>query len=216
MSVQAGERHWVVPEQPVAASTAIIEPDLSNAAPFLAAAAVTGGSVTIPGWPEQTTQVGAIFPGLLERMGARVDAGGGALTVAGTGVLHGIDVDMGDAGELVPTLAATCALADSPSRIRGVGHLRGHETDRLAALVEDVNAVGGDASERPDGLEIRPGARHGGVWRAHADHRMATAGALIGLRTPGVVVDDIQATSKTLPQFARLWSGMLGEGSPRR
>ena len=188
-----------------------IEPDLSNAGPFLAAALVAGGSVSIPNWPSKTTQVGAMFPTLLEHMGANWEIKQGTLILSGDGTVRGIDADLSEAGELTPTIAALAALADSPTRLRGIGHLRGHETDRLAALVAEINRLGGKATELPDGIAIEPAALHGGEWQTYEDHRMATAGAIVGLRVPGVLVEDISVTSKTMPEFAQMWTQMLGE-----
>ncbi|MGN6246488.1 MAG: 3-phosphoshikimate 1-carboxyvinyltransferase [Motilibacteraceae bacterium] len=200
---------WRVEPGPVRALDVVVEPDLSNAGPFLAAAAVTGGAVTVPGWPARTTQAGDAMPGLLEALGAQVERGDGRLTVRGTGRLHGADLQMHDVGELVPTIAAVAALADSPTRIRGVAHLRGHETDRLAALVAELTGLGGDAEETEDGLVVRPAPLEGGVWRSYADHRMATAGAVVGLVVPGVQVEDVATTAKTLPDFPGMWAAML-------
>ena len=204
---------WTVAPGVIRALDTVIEPDLSNAAPFLAAAAVAGGSVTIPRWPAQSTQAGDQFPELLQQMGAQVHRGTDSLTLTGTGSLHGLDVDMSQIGELVPTFAAVAALADSASVIRGVAHLRGHETDRLAALVHDLRALGGSAHETDDGLIIEPTPLHGGIWKSFDDHRMATAGAIIGLRVNGVQIDDIDATAKTLPGFTASWSAMLEQQS---
>lgn len=203
------DRHWEVEEAPIRGRELSVEPDLSNAAPFLSAAAVAGGKVGIPDWPTQTTQVGNRFPALLSHLGAEVEQDRTGLFVRGTGTLHGIEIDLAEAGELVPTFSAVLALADSPSTIRGVGHLRGHETNRLRAIVEDLRALGGRAEELEDGLHITPVRLHGGLWKAYGDHRMATAGALLGLVVPGVVVDDIASTTKTLPNFTDLWTGML-------
>ena len=186
-----------------------VEPDLSNAAPFVAAAAVTGGRVTVPGWPQWTTQAGDEMRDLLDRMGAEVNLEQAGLTVRGTGDLYGLDVDLHDCGELTPVVAALAALADSPSRLRGVAHLRGHETDRLAALARELNALGGDVSEIDDGLVIRPTTMHGGRFATYDDHRMATAGVLVGLRVPGVEVENIDTTGKTLPHFTRRWQAMV-------
>ncbi|MEU8250486.1 3-phosphoshikimate 1-carboxyvinyltransferase [Nonomuraea sp. NPDC048916] len=231
VTVDDGDRHvWRVEPGPIAAMDLTVEPDLSNAAPFLAAAMVTGGAVTIPGWPHQTTQPGDTLRELLARMGATVHlsghpsghpsgaseaaggppaAGSGPLTVTGTGRVHGIDADLREVGELTPTIAALAALADSPSWIRGVGHLRGHETDRLAALVTEINRLGGDAEETDDGLIIRPRPLHEGVFHSYDDHRMATAGAVIGLAVPGIEVANISTTAKTLPEFVQMWTAML-------
>ncbi len=206
---------WVVPATPIRALDITIEPDLSNAAPFLAAALVAGGRVTVGGWPETTTQVGAQLEQLLARFGGTVHREGGALTVdGGLGVrggatLPGVELDLSEAGELAPTLAALAALASGPSRLTGIGHLRGHETDRLAALRTDLERLGGSVTELDDGLAIEPAPLHGGPWLAHADHRMATSGALLGLAIAGVEVDDIATTAKTLPEFPELWAEML-------
>jgi 3-phosphoshikimate 1-carboxyvinyltransferase len=175
---------------------------------------VAGGSVSILGWPESTTQVGDEFDGILQQMGAKISRENGALTINGTGELHGIDIDLSIGGELTPVIAALAALADSPTVIRGVAHLRGHETDRLAALAAEINRIGGIARETADGLEIDPSENlHGAVWRTYEDHRMATAGAIIGLRVPGIEIEDITTTSKTMPNFDQLWLSMLGNKS---
>ncbi|MBB2915530.1 3-phosphoshikimate 1-carboxyvinyltransferase [Streptosporangium becharense] len=201
---------WRVEPGPIAAREFTVEPDLSNAAPFLSAAMVTGGTVTVPGWPASTTQPGDQLRTLLSAMGARVERTPEGLAVTGTGRITGIEADLRDVAELTPAIAALAALADSPSRISGVAHIRGHETDRLAALVAEINGLGGDANETEDGLEIRPRRLTGGIFRSYADHRMATAGAVIGLAVPGVEVEDIATTGKTLPEFASMWTDMLG------
>lgn len=201
---------WHVKPSVITAHDWVVEPDLSNATPFLAAAAVVGGTVTVPGWPEHTTQPGDAFRAILAQLGVTVRWEDGRLNVIGDGTLAGIDIDLHDVGELTPTVAALAALADGPSRLRGIAHLRGHETDRLAALVTEINRLGGAAEETEDGLVIRPAALHGGTWQVYADHRMATAGAIIGLRVPDVEVDDIGSTSKTLPDFPAMWARMLG------
>ncbi len=200
---------WRVEPGPIAGGNVTIEPDLSNAGPFLAAAMVAGGSVTVGDWPTTTTQVGDEFDGILQQMGAKVFRGPEGLTLEGDGNIHGIEIDLSIGGELTPVIAALAALADSPSRIWGVAHLRGHETDRLAALAAEINRLGGIARETADGLEIEPAPLHGGEWHTYEDHRMATAGAIIGLRVDGVVVEDIFTTSKTMPNFAKLWANML-------
>lgn len=187
-----------------------VEPDLSNATVFLAAAAVTGGAVTVPHWNPQSTQPGVQFADILAAMGAEVTHADGALTARGTGALHGVDWDLRDIGELTPTVAALAALADSPSQLRGIAHLRGHETDRLAALTTEITNLGGRCTETEDGLRIEPSSLHGGVWHSYADHRMSTAGAILGLVTAGVQVEDIAATSKTMPDFPALWHTLLG------
>ena len=206
---------WRVEPGPIApghhgTSAVSIEPDLSNAGPFLAAAMVAGGEVTVPGWPTHTTQVGDEFEGILVRMGASVSRSPDGLTIKSSGKIHGIEIDLSIGGELTPVVAALAALADSPTKITGVAHLRGHETDRLAALAAEINRIGGIARETADGLEIGPSENlHGALWRTYEDHRMATAGAIIGLRVPGIEIEDISTTSKTMPDFADLWLKML-------
>lgn len=200
---------WHVEPGPIAARDVRVEPDLSNAAPFLAAALVSGGTVRIPGWPARTTQPGGLLPDLLTRIGGHAEISGDVLTVTGTGEVRGIDLDLHAAGELAPTFAVLAALADSPTRLRGIAHLRGHETDRLAALAREITRLGGQAEETRDGLVITPRPLHGGTFHTYEDHRMATSGALIGLRVPGVEVEDIATTSKTMPGFPALWQGML-------
>ncbi|GEA88612.1 3-phosphoshikimate 1-carboxyvinyltransferase [Cellulomonas cellasea] len=201
---------WRVEPGTIAGRDVRVEPDLSNAAPFLCAAMIAGGTVRVPGWPAQTTQPGGLLPGILERMGATTRLDGDVLAVTGTGRIHGLDLDLHAAGELTPTIAALAALADSPTRIRGVAHLRGHETDRLAALSTEITRLGGQAEQTSDGLVITPRPLTGGTVRTYADHRMATAGALLGLAVPGVRVEDVATTAKTIPDFVGLWSGMLG------
>lgn len=200
---------WVVPAGTLRGRDAAIEPDLSNAAPFLAAAMLTEGSVTIPGWPASSTQPGALLPEILTLLGGRATRRGGALTVTGGPHIAGVDLDLSAASELTPTLFALAAFADAPTTLHGIGHIRGHETNRIEALIANLEALGGRAEELPDGIRILPADLHGGLWRAHHDHRIATAGALIGLRVPGVEVDHIETTAKTMPEFPALWSGML-------
>lgn len=202
---------WHVDPHEIAAVDRDVEPDLSNAAVFLSAALVAGGQVTMPGWPRSTCQPGDRIRDLLAQMGATVEWTGRGLTVSGTGEIHGIDVDLSAVGELAPTVAALAALADSPSRLRGIAHLRGHETDRLAALTSELGALGADVVPTEDGLLITPGPMHGGTFRTFADHRMATAAALIGLRVDGVIVEDVSATDKTLPGFVDRWRSLLGQ-----
>jgi len=200
---------WTVHPGIPAAFNVTVEPDLSNAAPFLAAALVCGGSVTIPDWPERTTQPGDFLRELLPRLGANVSRVGSQLCVTGTGQIHGIDVDLHEVGELTPVIAALCALADGPSTLRGIAHLRGHETDRLAALATQINNLGGQVTETADGLEIFPVKLHGGTFATYSDHRMAMAGSVLGLAVPEIQIEDIATTGKTLPDFANLWSEMV-------
>lgn len=200
---------WRVAPGPISGLDVFIEPDLSNAAPFLAAALVTGGSVTITGWPDETTQVGADLAELLPEFGATVTRDGDSLTVTGGSSIRAVDLDLSRGGELAPTLIALSALADGPSRFRGIGHIRHHETDRLAAIATELTNLGGDVTEHDDGVSVRPRPLHGGVWKSYKDHRTATAGALIGLAVRGVDVVDIATTAKTLPQFPELWQQMV-------
>jgi len=192
-----------------------IEPDLSNAAPFMGAAMICGGSVTITDWPKQTTQPGDELRGIFTRMGATIsfteNKDGSDLTITSDGTIHGIDADLHDVGELTPSIAALCALADSPSSLRGIGHLRLHETDRLAALAAEINALGGDVDEEESALHISPSPLHGGTFHSYEDHRLATAGAMIGLRIPGINVENIETTKKTLPDFPGAWVDLLGQ-----
>lgn len=187
----------------------VIEPDLSNAAPFLSIAMVCGGRVAIADWPKKTTQPGDQLRTILSNMGAEFSFGDNGLTIIGTGKIHGIDVDLHDVGELTPSIAALAALADSPSHLRGIGHLRKHETDRLAALTREINALGGNVVEEETALHINPAPLHGGLFHTYEDHRLATAGAVLGLVVPAVEVENIATTRKTLPDFSGLWSSLL-------
>lgn len=200
---------WRVSPSALLGHDLTIEPDLSNAQPFLAAALVTGGRVTIRDWPERTTQPGDALRGIFTEMGGTCELTDSGLVFRGSGRIHGIDVDLSDVGELTPGIAAVAALADSPSTLSGVAHLRLHETDRLAALTKEINELGGDVTETADGLHIRPRPLHGGVFRTYDDHRMATAGAIIGLAVEGVEIENVGTTAKTLPDFPRMWAGML-------
>ncbi|MFI7063402.1 3-phosphoshikimate 1-carboxyvinyltransferase [Kribbella sp. NPDC050124] len=199
---------WVVAPGPIRATDTAIEPDLSNAAPFLAAAVLTGGEVTVTGWPAQTTQPGDQLRDIFTRFGAEVTRTDDGLTVRGTGRVQGVDLDLGEVGELTPVIAAVAAFADGPSYLRGIAHLRNHETDRLAALEREFNALGGDVTQTPDGLEIRPKPLHGGLFGTYHDHRMAHAAAVLGLLVDGLLIENIGTTAKTLPEFPELWSGL--------
>lgn len=213
-----GTASWRVEPGAIAARELTLEPDLSNAEPFLIAAIIAGGLVSIPSWPATTTQVGAQLAHLLPRFGAvcsldqhgvfRCDGGDGILSGARP---DGVELDLSEAGELAPNLAALCALCSTPSILRGIGHLRGHETDRLAALATELTKIGASVEVLDDGLRITPGEPPSGTthWHSYADHRMATSGALLGLAIPGIRVDDIACTSKTMPEFPTLWAGML-------
>ncbi|GAA4621750.1 hypothetical protein GCM10023108_55850 [Saccharopolyspora hordei] len=200
---------WRVAPGPIRALDVDVEPDLSNATPFLAAAAATGGTVTIPGWPSSTTQAGDAIRDILAQMGAQVRRTDEGLTVTGPAELRAVDLDLHDVGELTPTVAALAALATGRSQLRGIAHLRGHETDRLAALQAELTGLGGAVEQTEDGLVIEPRPLHGGTWHSYADHRMATAGAILGLAVPGVQVEDIATTGKTIPDFPGMWAEML-------
>lgn len=205
---------WVVRPGTVAALDVTVEPDLSNAAPFLAAAALTGGAVTVPHWPSETLQPGAVLPHVLQQFGADITyEDDGALTVTGTDEIDSIEIDLRDASELTPVVAAVAALAADTSHIHGVGHIRGHETDRLAAIATELEALGARVKITDDGLVIHPRLLGGGTWHTYADHRMAQAGALIGLVVEDVVLDDVACTDKTMPEFVPLWTAMLAEAA---
>ena len=200
---------WRVAPGPIRALDRTIEPDLSNAAPFLALAAVSGGEVTVRDWPRETTQAGDRLREILTLMGCEVDHTDDGLRVRGTGPLQGVDLDLHDVGELTPVVAALCALAEGPSHLRGIGHIRGHETDRLAALARELGGLGADVTERADGLSFRPAPLRGGVFHTYADHRMAHAGVVVGAAVDGVLVEDVATTAKTFPDFAGFWAGLL-------
>ena len=193
-----------------------VEPDLSNAGPFLAAALVTGGTLGLPGWPQDSLQAAGPILDVLTRMGARCDVGAEGLTVSGTGTVRGITADLRDVAELAPVLTAAAALADGPSTFTGLAHTRRHETDRLAALAKEINALGGDITELPDGLQVRPrplrAGRGDGPFGTYDDHRMVMAAAVLGLVVPGLRVADAQTVAKTFPQFTDVWADMLGPG----
>ena len=232
VTVDVDEEHhrWRVHPGPVQLpDRVVVEPDLSNAAPFLGAALIAGGTVSVPYWPRETTQPGGLLPGILQAMGAEItwdgrpwseattgeDAPAAAtLTVRGDGMIRGLGrFDMSAAGEIAPSIAALAALADAPTQLVGIAHLRGHETNRLAALVTEIRRIGAEAEELEDGIEIRPVLRerlHGAVMETYADHRMATFAAMIGLTVPDIAVVDVATTRKTIPDFVGLWSAMLG------
>ncbi|MET0757669.1 MAG: 3-phosphoshikimate 1-carboxyvinyltransferase [Mycobacterium sp.] len=207
----AQANRWRVRPGPIAARHWSIEPDLSNAVPFLSAAVVSGGSVRVTGWPSVSTQPADAILSILEKMGSVVRHTDSYLEVQGAPAYGGFEADLHDVGELAPAVAALAVLATpgSVSQLTGIAHLRGHETDRLAALRAEINGVGGQCEETPDGLVITAAPLHGGTWRSYADHRMAMAGAIVGLRAPGVEVEDIGTTAKTLPEFPQLWADML-------
>jgi 3-phosphoshikimate 1-carboxyvinyltransferase len=202
---------WVVTPGAIQPLDVTIEPDLSNAAPFLAAAAITGGTVTIPNWPVRTLQPGDAIREILQDFGARVDLDGSNLEVQGTDQLHAVDLDLSESAELTPVVAALAALADDTSHLRGIAHIRGHETDRLAALETELDRLGSHVRQTHDGLIIHPRILGGDLWHTYADHRMAQAGALLGLLVPEIVLDDIGCTGKTMPEFEQLWTKMIND-----
>ena len=208
-----GRREWHVAPGELAGQDLVIEPDLSNAAPFMAAAMISGGEVIISDWPKHTAQPGDQLRNIFTKMGAKIEFVGSDLKISGTGNIHGIDIDLHDVGELTPSIAAVAALADSPSSLRGIGHLRLHETDRLAALATELNALGGDVDEEESALHISPTPLHSGVFHTYDDHRLATAGAMIGLAIDGIQVENIATTQKTLPDFPGTWQQMLDSKS---
>lgn len=208
-----GVGQWRLEPGPIRSRTVDIEPDLSNAAPFLAAAVVTGGMITIEGWPETTHQVGSHLLEILPQFGASVIREGTRVSVSGPDRLNGVRLDLTTGGELAPALVALAACAQTPSEFTGIGHIRHHETDRLAALTTEINALGGSVTEHEDGLIVQPSPLSPGIWHSYEDHRMATAGAIIGLVVPGVQIENIGTTAKTLPEFPQLWSEMVTKDS---
>ena len=214
VKVDKASQSWSVAAGTLNGVDLVIEPDLSNAAPFLSIAMVCGGSITIADWPKETTQPGDQLREILSQMGASVTHTADGLTLTGSGEIHGIDIDLHDVGELTPAIAALAALADSPSHLRGIGHLRLHETDRLAALTREINLLGGNVVEEETSLRITPAGKfgeglHSGIFHTYDDHRLATAGAVIGLLVPGVEVENIATTRKTLPDFPGLWQSLI-------
>ncbi len=209
VKIDSAQQSWSVKPGALHGKDFVIEPDLSNAAPFLSLAMVCGGNVTVADWPTKTTQPGDQLRTILTQMGAKISMSQAGLTLTGTGAIHGIDIDLHDVGELTPSIAALAALADSPSHLRGIAHLRLHETDRLAALTREINALGGNVVEEESALHITPAPLHGGVFHTYEDHRLATAGAVIGLVVPDIEVENIATTRKTLPDFPGLWSSLL-------
>jgi 3-phosphoshikimate 1-carboxyvinyltransferase len=209
VTVDPAAQTWSVKAGALHGKDLVIEPDLSNASPFLSIAMVCGGSITISDWPRATTQPGDQLRDIFTQMGASVELNDDGLTLTGGSSIHGIDIDLHDVGELTPSIAALAALADSPSHLRGIGHLRLHETDRLAALTREINSLGGNVVEEETALHITPAPLHAGVFHTYEDHRLATAGAVIGLVTPGVEVENVATTRKTLPDFPGLWNSLV-------
>jgi 3-phosphoshikimate 1-carboxyvinyltransferase len=209
-----GPGRWVVHPGPIRALDVDIEPDLSNAGVFIAAALVTGGSVRVRSWPAGTDQAGDAWRWIVPAFGGTVTEDGDDLVfAAGASSPQGVELDLHDVGELTPVIAATAALAQTPSRLTGVAHLRGHETDRLKALVKEINRLGGDAEELDDGLLIRPRPLHAGTFRTYDDHRMAHAAVVLGLRVPDLSVENVATTIKTYPDFASVWERLMTNGA---
>ena len=209
VTVDPAAQTWSVKAGALHGKDLVIEPDLSNASPFLSIAMVCGGSITISDWPRATTQPGDQLRDIFTQMGASVELNDDGLTLTGGSSIHGLDIDLHDVGELTPSIAALAALADSPSHLRGIGHLRLHETDRLAALTREINSLGGNVVEEETALHITPAPLHAGVFHTYEDHRLATAGAVIGLVTPGIEVENVATTRKTLPDFPGLWNSLV-------
>lgn len=211
---QISATSWSVSPGEILGRKVTIEPDLSNAGPFLAAALVAGGSVRVENWPKTSTQVGKLFEEILPRMGATLEFDGDDLVVTGNKVINPIEIDLSFGGELAPVVIALAVLANGKSRITGISHLRGHETNRLEALTTEINKIGGKATELADGIEIEHSdSLHSGLWNSYGDHRMATAAAIIGLAVPGITVNDITVVTKTMPTFVNLWNQMLGSSN---
>ena len=209
VTVNHEAKTWRVEPGPLQGVDLVIEPDLSNAAPFISLAIVCGGSITITDWPKTTTQPGDQLRDIFTAMGSTVEFVDGGLKVTGGSTINGIDIDLHDVGELTPSIAALAALANSPSHLRGIGHLRLHETDRLAALTREINNLGGNVTEEETALHITPAPLHAGVFHTYEDHRLATAGAVIGLVVEGIEVENIATTRKTLTDFPGLWKSLL-------
>ncbi len=209
VTVDTAAQTWRVEPGQLNGVDLVIEPDLSNAAPFISLAMVCGGSITITDWPKKTIQPGDQLREIFTAMGSKVEFTDAGLKVTGGNSIHGIDIDLHDVGELTPSIAALAALADSPSHLRGIGHLRLHETDRLAALTREINSIGGNVTEEETALHITPVPLHSGVFHTYEDHRLATAGAVIGLAVDGIEVENIATTRKTLTDFPGLWKSLL-------
>jgi len=210
VEVEIGKKSWKVKPSELIGQDMVIEPDLSNAAPFMAASMICGGSVEILDWPESTCQPGDQLKQIFTKMGAQVKQSSTGLKISGTGSITGIEIDLHDVGELTPSIAAVAALATSESKLSGIAHLRLHETDRLAALATEINNLGGKVTEGPGELFIQPASlKSRQEFKTYDDHRMATAGAIIGLAVEGIVIENIETTKKTLPDFPGLWLEML-------
>ncbi|MDU0967619.1 MAG: 3-phosphoshikimate 1-carboxyvinyltransferase [Actinomycetaceae bacterium] len=207
---------WVIEPGPITGETVTIDPDLTNAGPFLAAPLLAGGQVRMTNWPSHTSQPGDHWRGLLTAMGGRVncDDEGGIISQY-MGPISPVSLHMYALGELVPTVAALAAFAVSPSTLSGIAHLRGHETDRLAALEDSLTRIGVGAKVTRGALTVSPAPAHGAQLDSFGDHRMAMFGAIVGLVTPGVTVVGMDAVDKTFPTFPTLWEQMVATGNSR-
>jgi 3-phosphoshikimate 1-carboxyvinyltransferase len=218
VATDADGREWTVAPGPLRGGGIAVPPDLSSAAPFVVAAVATGGRVRVPAWPRRSFQPGERLPELLRAMGGHVVVDDGGLTATAGDRLVGLDADLSDCTELVPSLVALAALADTESTFSGIAHMRGQETDRLRALSAELTRLGGECHETPDGLRVVPRRLHGGVVQTYADHRMVMFAAVLGLAVDGVRVEDVATAAKTVPDFVERWTAMLGAapaGAPR-
>lgn len=208
---------WSLAHHEIAPIDTVIEPDLTNAAVFLAAAAVAGGTVRVAHWPQTTTQAGDQIRSILAQMGAQVSFVDGDLSVQGAGTLTNPPrIDLSEASELAPVVAGLVACGDGVCELTGIGHIRGHETDRLAAISAELNSLGVFTEQFDDGLRI-----HGCTGnltpsrplRSYADHRMVHMACLVSLRTNGLEIEGVEAVSKTMPDFCARWEAMLSGGN---
>ena len=204
--VTQSNNSWKINPGNIKAIDRIIEPDLSNATVFLAAAMLTGGRVTILDWPKQSDQPSKEIIAVFEKLGAQIEFTDSGLTLQAPKVIKPINHDLSAVGEIAPTITAIAAAAAGVSTLTGIGHLRGHETDRLAALVNELGKIGITAQELSDGLEIYGGTMHDAtsIMNSYQDHRMATFAAIVGLKV-NLDLDDIATTSKTIPDFTNMW-----------
>jgi 3-phosphoshikimate 1-carboxyvinyltransferase len=200
-----------VPEAVYRAIEHRIEPDASAASYFLAAAALCGGRVTVDGLGRASVQGDADFADLLGQMGASVERSATSTTVVGTGTLRGLgDVDLSDMPDMAQTLAVVAAFADAPTRVLGVGFIRGHETDRIASVVHELRRCGIDADAEDDGFVVRPGTPRSARVETYDDHRMAMSFALVGLRVPGIEITNPACVGKTFPGFWDVLESLRG------
>ena len=209
VTVEVSDDTWMVKPGPISGGDIVVEPDLSSAGPFLLAPVVAGGSVHVAGWPAHSRQAGAATPQVLRKLGATIRTDDDGIVVTGSGDVPGFDADLADNPELACVLAAVGALAHEPSQITGIGHLRGHETDRIAALSRELVALGARVRELDDGLAFEPATLHGGVFHTYDDHRLVMAAAVLGLVVPDIAVENPATVGKTFPDFVATWSSMV-------